>query len=214
VASHGWDHRRIHEMSPRSFREDVRTSKEALEQAAGAAILGYRAPTFSVVRKTAWALDILAESGLLYDSSIYPVHHDRYGIPNAPRGPFLAQGPQSEILELPPASLRVARVNLPIGGGGYFRLLPSFLMRLALSVSRRDHQCGATILYFHPWEFDPDQPRLPLKRLSRFRTYVGIRFSRDRLSRLLPGHSFVRAVDLARTLHEQRAHLARFSCSD
>ncbi len=92
VASHGWDHRRIHLMTPETFREDVRTSKDALEQACGTGVLGYRAPTFSVVRHTAWALDVLAELGLLYDSSIYPVRHDRYGVPEAPRGPFLACG--------------------------------------------------------------------------------------------------------------------------
>ena len=107
VASHGWDHRRIHVMSPESFREDVRTSKDALEQVCGTAVVGYRAPTFSVVRQTAWALDILAEMGMAYDSSIYPVHHDRYGIPGAPRCPFLAQGLEQEILELPPATLRI-----------------------------------------------------------------------------------------------------------
>ncbi len=94
VASHGWDHRRVLEMTPGTFREDLRRSKEALEQAIGAAVVGYRAPTFSIVRRTAWALDVLAESGLLYDSSIYPVRHDRYGIPEAPRAPFLAWGPE------------------------------------------------------------------------------------------------------------------------
>jgi polysaccharide deacetylase family protein (PEP-CTERM system associated) len=213
VASHGWDHRRIHFMTPEEFREDVRKSKDALEQAAGAAIHGYRAPTFSVVRQTAWALDVLAESGLLYDSSIYPVRHDRYGIPTAPRGPFRARGAVHEILELPPASLRIAGANLPIGGGGYFRLLPHVVMKLALSASRRDPQCGATVLYFHPWEFDPDQPRLSLSRLSRFRTYMGILTSRDRLSRLLADYPYQRAVDLARTLHDRREHLERFSPS-
>ena len=164
----------------------MRQSKDALEQASGAAVVGYRAPTFSLVRKTAWALDVLAELGFLYDSSIYPVRHDRYGVPDAPRGPFLARGARHEILEIPPATVRIGGVNVPVGGGGYFRLLPWPLMKLALSLSRRDPQSGATVLYFHPWEFDPDQPRLPLKRLSRFRTYVGIRHSRSRLTRLLP----------------------------
>src|SRR5579864_138770 len=103
VASHGWNHRRVLEMTHELFREDVRKSKDALEQASGAAVLGYRAPTFSIVRKTSWAIDVLAELGLLYDSSIYPVRHDRYGVHNAPRAPFLARGPEREILELPPA---------------------------------------------------------------------------------------------------------------
>jgi polysaccharide deacetylase family protein (PEP-CTERM system associated) len=210
VASHGWDHRRILAMDPEGFREDVRRSKDALEQAGGASVVGYRAPTFSLVRRTAWALDVLAELGLLYDSSIYPVRHDRYGIPEAPRGPFVAVGARHEILEIPPATMRVAGVNVPMGGGGYFRLLPWPLMRLALSLSRRDPSAGATVLYFHPWEFDPDQPRLPLKRVNRFRTYVGIRHGRGRLARLLPGHRFIRAVDLARRLDGRRDGLPRF----
>jgi polysaccharide deacetylase family protein (PEP-CTERM system associated) len=210
VASHGWDHRRIHVMNPESFREDVRKSKDTLEQVTGAAVVGYRAPTFSIVKKTAWALDVLAELGLLYDSSIYPVRHDRYGVPRAPRGPFMARGCHNEILEIPPATVRIGGVNVPMGGGGYFRLLPFPLMKMALSLSRRDPRSGATVLYFHPWEFDPDQPRLPLTRLSRFRTYVGIRHSQRRLTRLLAGYPFMRAVDLARRLQERRETLPRF----
>ncbi len=210
VASHGWDHRRISLLNPRSFKADLLMSKDALEQACGAVVLGYRAPTFSLVRQTAWAVDVLGELGLLYDSSIYPVRHDRYGIPDAPQGPFIAQGARHEILEIPPATLSVRGVNVPVGGGGYFRLLPFPLMQRALLRSRRDPNCGATMLYFHPWEFDPDQPRLPLRGINRFRTYVGIRRTRDRLSRLLAGYSFVRAVDLARQLHDIREHLPRF----
>jgi polysaccharide deacetylase family protein (PEP-CTERM system associated) len=211
VASHGWDHRRILAMQPHEFREDVRKSKHALEQAAGTAVVGYRAPTFSLVRQTSWALDVLSELGFLYDSSIYPVHHDRYGIAQAPRSPFFAHAGGSEILELPPATLRLGRVNVPIGGGGYFRLMPWLLMRAALSLSRRDAGTLATMLYFHPWEFDPDQPRLPLKRVSRFRTYVGIQSSRRRLARLLQSQGpFVCARDLARQFQTRPTSLPRF----
>lgn len=210
VASHGWDHRRIGVMTRETFRRDVQQSQDALEQACGAAIAGYRAPTFSLVRKTGWAADILAELGLLYDSSIYPVRHDRYGIPDAPRGPFMARGAHHEILEIPPATLQVGGVNIPIGGGGYFRLLPLPLMKLALSFSRRDPRSGATVLYFHPWEFDPDQPRLPLSGLNRFRTYVGIRHTRKRLLQLMPNYRFTRAIDLARRLDGRRDELPRF----
>src|SRR5262249_4383862 len=110
VASHGWDHRRVLAMTPRAFREDIRRSKGALEQATGAAVVGYRAPTFSIVPRTAWALDVLVESGLTYDSSIYPVRHDRYGVPDAPRAPFWAIGERHAILELPPATLCIAGV--------------------------------------------------------------------------------------------------------
>lgn len=210
VASHGWDHRRLHDMTAQTFREDVRKSKATLEQACGAAVVGYRAPTFSIVKRTAWALDVLAELGFRYDSSIYPVRHDRYGVPNVPRGPFIAQAFRYDILEMPPATVRIGGVNLPVGGGGYFRLLPLSVTKLALSLSRIDPRSGATVLYFHPWEFDPNQPRLTLSRLNRFRTYVGIRHSQNRLCRLLSAYSFVRAVDLAQLLQERRETLPRF----
>jgi polysaccharide deacetylase family protein (PEP-CTERM system associated) len=210
IGSHGWDHRRILAMDPEGFREDARRSKDALEQAGGVPVIGYRAPTFSLVRGTAWALDILADLGYLYDSSIYPVRHDRYGIPGAPRGPFLAQGDRREILEIPPATARIAGVNVPVGGGGYFRLMHWPVLRAALWLSRRDPSAGATVLYFHPWEFDPDQPRLPLKRASGFRTYVGIRRTRGRLHRLMTGRRFLRAVDLATDLRARLEELPRF----
>jgi polysaccharide deacetylase family protein (PEP-CTERM system associated) len=211
VASHSWDHRRVHQFTPDTFREDVRTSKDALEQATGEPVVGYRAPTFSVVRQTAWALDVLAELGMLYDSSIYPVRHDRYGVPDAPRAPFLARGREREILEIPPATLRIRRLNLPVGGGGYFRLLPLSLMLQALRQVGRECSPPVGMLYFHPWEFDPAQPRLPLRGVSRFRTYVGIRRTRSRLTALLSKHSFVRAVDVARQLDLRRETLPRFS---
>src|SRR5207248_1508972 len=174
VGSHSWGHRRVHTQTPRSFREDVRQSKDALEQVTGQAVVGYRAPTFSVVRQTAWALDVLAELGLAYDSSVYPVRHDRYGVPGAPRVPFLARGERHAILEIPPATWRVLGANVPTGGGGYFRLFPLWLMERALRQVARTCQPAVAMLYFHPWEFDPGQPRLPLGLLSRFRTYVGL----------------------------------------
>jgi polysaccharide deacetylase family protein (PEP-CTERM system associated) len=210
VASHGWDHRRVLEMTPDAFRADVRRSTDALEQATGAAVVGYRAPTFSIVRRTAWALDVLAELGLLYDSSIYPVRHDRYGIPQAPRAPFLARGAGGAILELPPATLRILGTNLPVGGGGYFRLLPPGLLERALEQVRRGCRPAVAMLYFHPWEFDPEQPRLPLRPLARFRTYVGIARGRHRLGALLARHRFSRAVDVARRLDGRRRDLPSF----
>src|SRR5437764_868605 len=118
VGSHSWCHQRVHNLTPRAFREDVRRSKDALEQVTGEAVVGYRAPTFSVVRQTAWALDVLAELGLAYDSSIYPVRHDRYGVPHAPRAPFLARGVQHTILEIPSATLQLLGMNIPTGGAG------------------------------------------------------------------------------------------------
>jgi polysaccharide deacetylase family protein (PEP-CTERM system associated) len=197
VASHSWDHQRVHRFTPKTFREDVRLSKDALEQVTGEEVIGYRAPTFSIVRQTAWALDVLAELGLVYDSSIFPVWHDRYGVPGAPRGPFLARGKQHQILELPPATLRFLGTSIPVGGGGYFRLLPLFVMKHALRQVRRACHPPVAMLYFHPWEFDPDQARLPFKRLNHYRTYVGLNSSREKLIRLLGHCAFVRARDTA-----------------
>jgi polysaccharide deacetylase family protein (PEP-CTERM system associated) len=199
VGSHSWDHRRVHHFTPRSFAEDLRKSRYALEQAAGVPVLGYRAPTFSVVRQTAWAIDVLADEGFAYDSSIFPVRHDRYGIPDAPRAPFLAHGERRSILELPPVTLRCLRFNLPVAGGGYFRLFPLALLTAGVRQALRLRPAAA-MLYFHPWEFDADQPRLPLSRLARFRTYVGTRRSSDRLRTLLGKYQFRRAVDVAAEL--------------
>jgi polysaccharide deacetylase family protein (PEP-CTERM system associated) len=213
VGSHGWDHRRVHRFTPETFRDDVRRSKDALEQVTGEAVLGYRAPTFSVVRQTAWALDVLAESGLLYDSSIYPVRHDRYGVAEAPRAPFRARGPGREILELPPATWRMVNQNIPTGGGGYFRLLPLAVMRRAIAQIGRECRPAVAMLYFHPWEFDPDQERLPLPVLRRWRTYVGVSRTRARLAALLDDRRFVRAVDVARRLSGDLAALPGFALS-
>jgi polysaccharide deacetylase family protein (PEP-CTERM system associated) len=204
VASHSWDHQRLHNLTPATFREDVRRSKDVLEQLTGQAVVGYRAPTFSIVRRTAWALDVLAELGMLYDSSVYPVRHDRYGVPQAPRAPFRARGMNESILEIPPATLRVLDMNMPVGGGGYFRLLPLFLFERALGQVQVECEPSVAMLYFHPWEFDPRQTRLPLGYVSRFRTYVGIYRARTRLAVLLtrwPKRSFSRAIDVAHQLN-------------
>ncbi len=212
VASHGWDHQRVHRFNPKSFLEDLRRSKDALEQVTGAPVVGYRAPTFSIVRQTAWAIDVLGEAGLLYDSSIYPVRHDRYGIPDAPRAPFRAAGREHTILEFPPTTLRLLGMNFPVGGGGYFRLFPLFVMERGLRQSQRDCRPSVAMIYFHPWEFDPEQPRLPLRAFSRFRTYVGMQRSRDRLDALLSHHRFSRALDVARRL--EGTGLPEFSLVD
>jgi len=201
IASHSWDHRRVHRFTPESFREDLRRCIDALEQTAGTKVHGFRAPTFSVMRETAWAVDVLAESGLRYDSSIFPVRHDRYGVPDAPRTPFFLQGERGRILELPPTTWRMFGQNVPVAGGGYFRLFPLAFMRAGVNqLARGPHPLG--MLYFHPWEFDPDQPQLPLKKLSRWRTYVGIGKSVARLGKLLQRYRgrFVRAIDVVEKL--------------
>ncbi|HVL12598.1 MAG TPA: XrtA system polysaccharide deacetylase [Gemmata sp.] len=214
VGSHSWDHRRVHAFTPETFREDLRRSKEALEDVTGEAVVGFRAPTFSVVRKTAWAVDVLSECGFEYDSSIFPVRHDRYGIPDAPRGPFLARGERREILELPPLTYRRLGFNLPVAGGGYFRLFPLAVMRAGLRQNRRSATATSplvSMLYFHPWEFDPDQPRLPLGRVSRWRTYVGMRRTTARLKSILHAYPFTRAIDAVRAIRASGVELPRYS---
>jgi polysaccharide deacetylase family protein (PEP-CTERM system associated) len=210
VGSHSWDHRRVHRFTPNTFREDLRTSKDALEQASGAPVVGFRAPTFSVMKETGWAIDVLAECGFEYDSSIFPVRHDRYGVPDAPRVPFIAMGKERELLELPPLTYRVGGLNLPVAGGGYFRLFPLFMMKAGLRQAARSASPQVGMLYFHPWEFDPDQQRLPLKKLARWRTYVGVNRTTARLAKLLAEFPFRRAIDVVRDIRASGVELARF----
>jgi polysaccharide deacetylase family protein (PEP-CTERM system associated) len=211
VGSHSWDHQRVHRFTPEEFRADTMKSKDALEQVVGGPVVGFRAPTFSIVRKTGWAIDVLAECGFEYDSSIFPVAHDRYGIPQAPRRPFLAVGHSREILELPLLTYRIAGVNLPVAGGGYFRLFPLAVMRAGLRQSEQPAPTPAVaMLYFHPWEFDLDQPRLPLGRLAGWRTYVGIHKTTARLDLLLRGYPFVRAIDAVRSIRKTGVELPHF----
>jgi polysaccharide deacetylase family protein (PEP-CTERM system associated) len=209
VASHSWEHRRVHHFTSRQFLDDVRASKDALEQAGGAPVVGFRAPTFSITRETSWAIDVLCEAGIRYDSSIFPVHHDRYGVPDAPRSPFMVRGHEHELLEFPLLTLRLFGCNLPVAGGGYFRLFPLALMKRGIRQSTGRPNSTA-MLYFHPWEFDPDQPRLPLARLSKFRTYVGIARSRQRLQHLVSEFQFTRVVDVMTRLDDVKTLLPSF----
>jgi polysaccharide deacetylase family protein (PEP-CTERM system associated) len=183
LASHGWEHILVHDQGPEAFAADVRQTKALLEDLGGVAVSGYRAATFSIGKRTPWAFDVLAEQGYRYSSSIYPVHHDLYGMPDAPRAPFRpTAGP---LWEIPMTTLRVMQRNLPCSGGGYFRLLPYWLFRLALArVNRIEGRPG--IFYLHPWEIDPDQPRIhQAGRLSKFRHYVNLGKTEGRLDRLL-----------------------------
>jgi polysaccharide deacetylase family protein (PEP-CTERM system associated) len=207
VGCHSWDHRRVHRFTPESFRTDLRKAIKILEQAAGVPVVGFRAPTFSVTRETGWAIDVLAEEGIRYDSSVFPVRHDRYGVPDAPRFPYRVRGGRRELLEFPPATFGMGPVNLPAAGGGYFRLFPPAVMRAAVAQADR-HPAGAAVLYFHPWEFDPGQPRLPLRRASAFRTYVGIPRARARLKRLLARYGSRPLIEAADEI--DRAELPAF----
>ena len=215
IGGHSWDHRRVHRFDARGFAEDLRITKDALEQDAGCQVFGFRAPTFSITRETGWALDVLAESGYVYDSSIYPVRHDRYGIPDAPRSPFVAVGPGGgSMLELPPVTYRMMRQNLPVGGGGYFRLFPLWVTQRSIQQMIATTAPPVAMLYFHPWEFDAGQPRLPLKRISRFRTYVGVKKCYDKLESLLNTQIFRRAIDVVAELHDLNGPLPRFSLGE
>ena len=147
---------------------------------------------------------------MLYDSSIYPVRHDRYGIRNAPRSPFLAEGREGSILELPPATLKLLGPNLPVAGGGYFRLFPLAFMEAGMRQLAKKTKPPVAMLYFHPWEFDSLQPRLPLGLFSRFRTYIGIGKSVKRFKRLLGRHRYRRAIDVVNEIKSSKVELPRF----
>jgi polysaccharide deacetylase family protein (PEP-CTERM system associated) len=184
IASHGYGHGLIYEQSREEFREDVCRAKALLEDLCGQPVLGYRAPTFSIVERSRWAIDVLAEAGYRYDSSIFPIRHDRYGIPSAPRFLHEVEGQDGgRLVELPPTTARLLGCNLPVAGGGYLRLFPVRLLGAAL---RRVHRQGyPVIVYFHPWELDPGQPRLPVRGLRRFRHYVNLGRTADKLRYLM-----------------------------
>ena len=189
LASHGSGHVRADRQSPEEFRDDVRRSKRVLEDLGGAPIHGYRAPTFSIGGRSKWAHTVLAEEGYSYSSSVYPVKHDLYGTPEAPRTPF---SPVPGILEIPLTSVRILGVDMPASGGGYFRLLPYPLTRGLLHYARRVNRSPA-IFYLHPWEIDPEQPRQELAPWkSRFRHYLNLDRTEARLRRLLRNFTWTR----------------------
>jgi len=189
VASHGYNHQLLYMLTPAQFREDVRTAKAAIEDAAGAPVLGYRAPSYSIVDASMWAMDVLIEEGHAYDSSIFPIHHDRYGIPDSPRHAYVVQRPSGSILEIPGSTVRLGRVNVPIAGGGYFRQLPYAWTKWGIDrVNRLERE--PIVFYTHPWEIDPDQPRLQVGAATRLRHYRGLERTRERLVRLLQDFRF------------------------
>jgi len=180
LASHGYGHLRASDQSRAEFDNDIRSAKALLEDIGGQAVLGYRAPSFSIGHANLWALDALHEAGYKYSSSIYPVLHDHYGMPDAPRFAFYPNGPDG-LLEVPITTVKMGGRNLPAGGGGYFRLLPYALSRWMMEKVNREDQESA-LFYFHPWEIDPQQPRPEgLGAKARFRHYINI----DRMERRL-----------------------------
>jgi polysaccharide deacetylase family protein (PEP-CTERM system associated) len=191
VASHGMDHTLVYDQSPQVFREETRSAKAILEDLCGLRVLGYRAATYSITQRSLWALDILAEEGFEYDSSIFPIRHDRYGIAHAPRLPYTLQCANGRrLVEFPLSTLKLLGVHLPVAGGGYFRLFPYLLTAMALS--RLNRQEGAPfIFYLHPWEIDAEQPRIEAaSRLATWRHRHNLERCEDRLQRLLDRFSF------------------------
>lgn len=195
LASHGYGHERASAMTPDAFMADIALAKAVLEDISGKAVTGYRAPSFSIGLGNLWAHDTIAQAGYAYSSSVYPVKHDHYGIPDAPRFPYrLASG----LVEIPVTTMRWLGRNWPAGGGGYFRLLPYSVSRWQIAKVNRDDRRPA-IFYFHPWEVDPGQPRVrEASAKTRFRHYVNLERTQARLRRLLADFRWGRADDVFR----------------
>jgi len=189
VACHGYSHQLVYSQSPEVFQEETVRAKAILEDIIQRPVRGYRAASYSVTNRSLWALDILAEAGFDYDSSIFPVRHDRYGIPDSPEFPYVLDTPAGhKLVEFPLSTAKIMGYRLPIAGGGYFRLYPYWLSRAGLQqINRRQEPF---IFYLHPWEIDPDQPRIPANRLSRFRHYNNLDKCETRLRRLITDFQF------------------------
>jgi len=194
IASHGMGHDMLVRLDRRQFSQELADSRRLLEDISGRPVVGYRAPTFSITRRTAWAIDVLAEEGFSYDSSVFPIRHDRYGVPQAPPSPHWAVGPAGgRVLEIPPLTVRLAGRNWPVGGGGYLRLLPAAAVTWALKSASKTG--SPAMLYLHPWELDPGQPVLPMSRFTRWRHRVGLGRNEDKLRRLLKSFAFTSVAE-------------------
>jgi len=195
VASHGWDHRRVFTMRADEFGADIERTRKTLEDAGGQQVTGYRAPSFSIDRRTPWAHEVLAGQGYTYSSSVAPIAHDHYGWREASRFAWRpVEG--SPLIELPVTTLEFGKRRMAAGGGGFFRLLPYFVSSLA--VRRVNGDARPAIFYFHPWEIDPDQPRVhgaPMR--SNFRHYTNLDAMRPKLLRLLRAHAWGRTDEVA-----------------
>lgn len=198
IASHGWDHVRVTHQTPLQFRESVKRTKAVLEEICGAPVLGFRAPSFSIVPGREWALDILIEEGYRYDSSLFPVQRPGYGYPGGLPDPYWIERPSGRLAEIPPTTLHWCGLRLPAAGGAYFRLLPYGLVRAAFRQCNRRGVPGT--FYIHPWELDPDQPRLGVSWLTGVRHYGGLRGTGPRLDQLLREFRFTAVRDTVEAL--------------
>ena len=190
LACHSYWHRTVYSLTPDEFRKDTRQAKKAIEDAAGVSVTGYRAPSWSITKSCLWALDILAEEGFTYDSSIYPIHHDLYGVPGAQRFPYThACANGLKLQEFPPATLRFLGTNFPAAGGGYLRIFPTAFTEFAFRTFEKKYN-ERVVVYLHPWELDPEQPRIngPLK--SRMRHYTNLKHMHAKLNTVLSHHKF------------------------
>ncbi|HIA54318.1 MAG TPA: DUF3473 domain-containing protein, partial [Candidatus Melainabacteria bacterium] len=207
IGSHSYWHRLIYRLTPEQFRADVCRSRDVLEDLIGKPVVMYRAPSFSITKKSLWALEILVEEGFSADSSIFPTHHDRYGIPDAKRHIHTIDTPAGPLLEFPPSVFRVGRVNIPISGGGYFRAEPwPIYKRLARRcVKRTEHPL---MFYIHPWEVDPEQPRMHHSSIAtRFRHYVNLRHTEDKLKQLLESFRFAPMGNVLQNVEKSNSRL-------
>ena len=192
IGSHSYWHRLVYSLSPDEFRDDLCRSRDVLQDITGKSVNAYRAPSFSITSQSLWALDILTREGFKVDASVFPIHHHRCGIPSAPCHPYVHETDSGSLWEFPASVAQFAGTNLPISGGGYFRLLPySVTSRLLRRVNNRFNQ--PFVFYVHPWELDPDQPRMRVStRAMRFRHYVNLATTEVKLKRLLAEFSFDR----------------------
>ncbi len=188
VASHGYAHQLVTSQTPAEFREDVRRAKGILEGILGRPVYGYRAPSFTITRETLWALPVLVEEGYCYDSSVFPVLHDRYGLPSANPHVHQLLTDSGLLWEVPPSTVNVLGLRVPIAGGGYFRLYPYSLLRSFLR--KLEGEGVPLVMYLHPWELDPEQPRMEGPLLSRFRHYLNLHRAEARLRSLLEDFAF------------------------
>jgi len=188
IACHGYWHELVYRIGPDKFREDVSRARDLLQDICGEQVVGYRAPSYSITKESLWAFDILVQEGFLYDSSVFPVLHDTYGIPDANRFPNRVACPSGELREFPlstlPLSIAGIKYRLPIAGGGYMRLFPAWVIRSGIKrINTKEHQ--PAVLYFHPWEIDPGQPRIKAGYRSRFRHYLNLHSTEEKVRSLL-----------------------------
>jgi polysaccharide deacetylase family protein (PEP-CTERM system associated) len=182
LGCHSYSHQLIYDLDPKAFHQDTVRALDAIQQASGERVSSYRAPSFSITRRSLWALDVLASLGITHDSSIFPVRHDLYGIPQAPAAPFVIQLAGARMVEFPASTIRLFGTRLPATGGGYLRILPLLYQRKALRTL--EHLSIPGMIYLHPWELDPEQPRIKSSLRSHFRHYTGLSRTASRMRKL------------------------------